>query len=158
MASSAAAVTRLGPTGTPMSASSGDRFAARAELTRTPEPVTIVPTPYPGDPTAPLVVHGFVQIDTRSAAFVEFSAKIDDLVVQLTKSNEIAGETRDQLLAEFKAGMSILTAPKPDPNLIEVLLKKPLIWITCAAGTGVISALASDAVQLLHHLLSQAPL
>jgi hypothetical protein len=53
--------------------------------------------------------------------------------------------------------MLILAAPKPDPNLIKVLLEKPLIWIASAAGAGIISTLASDAVQLLYHLLSQGP-
>jgi len=141
----------------PLTGLSGARATARAELTLTSKPVTIVPTPYPDDPTSPLVVQGFVHIDTRSAAFIEFSAKIDELTGLLTKSNEIAGDTRDQLLAEIKAGMSILTAPKPDRNLIEALLERPLLWVAGVAGTGIIGGLAYDAVQLLYHMLSQGP-
>jgi len=69
----------------PLAGSSRGQVSARGVLTLTPEPVTIVPTPYPADPIAPLVVHGFVNIDPQSAAFLEFSAKIDELAGHLTK-------------------------------------------------------------------------
>ncbi len=141
----------------PLRASSSGQASGRAELELVPASVTIIPTPYPPDPGIPLVVHGFLQIDTRSAAFVEFGEKIDQLTEALTRSNEIAGNIRDQLLAEIKAGMSILAAPKPDPNLIKVLLEYPLLWIASAAGTGIIGGLAYEAVHLLYHLFSQGP-
>jgi hypothetical protein len=141
----------------PLRASSGAQLSARAQLTLTPEPVTVVPTPYPKDPAAPLVVHGSIRIDIRSAEFVEFDAKIDRLIELLTQSNEIAGDTRDQLLAEIKAGRSILLAPSADGNLVKVLLEQPLLWIATAAGSGIIGELAYDAVQLLYHMLSHAP-
>jgi hypothetical protein len=36
------------------------------------------------------------------------------------KSNEIAGEVRDKVVAEMNAGMTILKSPKPDPRVIEI--------------------------------------
>ena len=122
-----------------------------------PNNFSIAPTQYPSDPTVPLVISGHVRIDVRSAEFLEFSAKIDLIIGLLAESNEIAGDTRDQLLAEIKAGMSILTAPYADQNLINVLLKEPLVWLAGAASTGIIGGLAYDAVQLLIHMISDAP-
>ena len=120
--------------------------------------LTIITTPYPSDPAASLVVSGYVRIDTRSAEYREFNSKIDRIIGLLADSNEIAGDTREQLLAEIKAGMSILSAPNADPNLIKVLLEQPLLWIAGAAGTGIIGGLAYDAVQLLTHMISATPI
>jgi hypothetical protein len=126
-----------------------------AEATIRPGRVTIVPTPYPSDPAAPLVVSGYVFIDMRSAEFGELNAKLDQLIRLLNQnqSNLIAGETRDQLIAEIQAGQRILTAPKPDRNLIEALLMHPLTWIAGAAGAGIIGDHANEALNLLLRML-----
>jgi hypothetical protein len=137
----------------PLAASSGGQSSARAELTLTPKPVTIVPTPYPADPAAPLVISGYVRIDVRSAEFGELNAKLDELIRLVGQSNQIAGETRDQLFAEIQAGRTILAAPKPDRNLIEALLVHSLTWIVAAAGSGIIGECANEALHLLLRML-----
>lgn len=87
-----------------------------ADATVVPAPVMIVPTIYPSDPAAPIVVHNYITINVQAAGFREFAANLDVLVRLLRQSNEIAGETRDQLVAEITAGRTILTAP----NQIEI--------------------------------------
>jgi hypothetical protein len=124
-----------------------------AEATIRPGRVTIVPTPYPADPTAPLVVSGYVRIDVQSAEFAELSAKLDDVIHLLGRSNQFAGETRDQLVAEIQAGRRLLNAPKPDRTLIETLLISPLTYIAAAASVGIIGEYANEAVRLLLRML-----
>jgi hypothetical protein len=134
--------------------SGASRVSSRAELALTPQPVTIVPTPYPTGPTAPLVVHGALVIDVRSAEFREFSAKLDDLVREMRHSNEIAGETRDQLIAELQAGRDLLIAPKADRKWVDALLVHPLKWLAEKAGSAIVGGLALEALKLLLHMLS----
>ena len=117
------------------------------------ERVTIVPTPYPNDPAAPLVVSGYVRIDVRSAEFGELNAKLDEVIRLLNQSNVIVGETRDQLVAEIQAGQRILTAPKPDRNWIKVLLIHPLTYVVLAASGGIIGDHANQALHLLLRML-----
>ena len=124
-----------------------------ADATIRPGRVTIVPTPYPADPTAPLVVSGYVRIDVQSAEFAELSATLDKVIHLLGQSNQIAGETRDQLVAEIQAGRRLLTAPKPDRTLIETLLINPLTYIAAAASGGIIGGYANDALHLLLRML-----
>jgi len=88
------------------------------EKTTAPEPLTIVPTLYPEDPTAALIVRDYVLIDARSPEFGELNAKLDVIIDLLHQSNQISGEVRDQLIAHIQAGRTILAAPKPDRNLI----------------------------------------
>jgi hypothetical protein len=106
------------PGGVPNLLSSGAASASSAfgstDLTLTPKPIEIVPTPYPNDPEAPLVVYGALTINVRSPAFRDFSASLDAVLHELPRSNEIAGEARDQVVAELEAGRRLLTAPKPD--------------------------------------------
>ncbi len=120
-----------------------------AEATIRPGPVTLVPTQYPDDPAARLVVHNHVYVDVRSVAFRESEAKLDELIHVLRQSNEIAGETRDQLIAEIKAGRELLTAPKPDRNLLDVLLVRPLMYLAEKANSAIAGALADEALHLL---------
>jgi hypothetical protein len=47
----------------PIAARTGEVASRRAQLTLTPKPVTVVPTPYPSDPAAPLPVHGYLRVD-----------------------------------------------------------------------------------------------
>jgi hypothetical protein len=114
-----------------------------------PVGLTVVPTPYPADPSAPLVVHGYLRVDFASVEYAEFNSKLDELLTHLRRSNEIAGEVRDQLIAEMQAGRTILESPRPDPNLIKALLISPLQFIMGAAAAGVIG---DYAIQALHYL------
>src|SRR5205807_479226 len=58
-----------------------------------------------------------ITININSIEFRELNSKLDDVIRLLRGSNEISGETRDQLIAEIKAGRALLQAPKSDPKL-----------------------------------------
>jgi hypothetical protein len=77
-------------------------------------------TRYPDEPTGVVVVQNHVTINVRSDDFRELSAKLDEVLSLLRRSNEISGEVRDQLAAEVSAGKALLAAPKMDPGLIDV--------------------------------------
>lgn len=141
------------PTTADVVASSGARLSGHGELTVTPEPVTTVPTPYPLDPAAPLIVSNYVQIDVRSAEFGELNAKLDRIIGLLDRSNQFPGDTQKQLAAEIQAGQTLLTAPRPDRNLIDLLLTHPLHFIATAAAGAVIGNYAIEALQLLQKIL-----
>jgi hypothetical protein len=113
------------------------------------EPVPVVPTPYPTDPTGPLVVPDYLQVDTTSKEFREFDKRLDKIVALLAKSNAIAGDTRQQLIAEIKAGREILASPRPNRALVALLLERPLKFIAEAVAAGII---ADQTIQALHYL------
>jgi hypothetical protein len=93
-------------------------------------------TIYPEEPSGEVVVRNHITIDLHSAAYREFSTKVDDLLTLLRESNEFSGEVRDQLIAEISAGRTLLSAPKADPILIERFLTNPLRYIANkTAGT-----------------------
>jgi hypothetical protein len=48
-------------------------ISGRAELTLTPKPVTVDPTPYPSDPSAELSIQAYLRVDVTSRAFKEFN-------------------------------------------------------------------------------------
>jgi hypothetical protein len=123
-----------------------------ATLTVTRAPVSIVPTVYPEEPGGAVIVQNHVTININSIEFRELNSKLDDVISLLRSSNEISGEARDQLIAEIKAGRALLAAPKPDPKLIEILLKHPLMFIVKTASGAVIGAAATAAVALLGRL------
>jgi hypothetical protein len=125
----------------------------KADAMIAPAPMTVVPTHYPDDPGAPLVIRNVVIIDVRSAAFRESDAKLDEIVSLLRGSNEIASDTRDQLIAEITAGRTLLKAPKLDRNLIEILLLRPLRYLADKAGSAFIGGLAAEALHWLLKLL-----
>jgi hypothetical protein len=75
----------------------------------------------------------------------------------MRRSNEIAGEPRDQLVAEMRAARALLEAPKPDPKSIEILLIRPLKWKGEKGGRAIVGALAVEALHLLQQLMAHAP-
>jgi hypothetical protein len=150
----AATTSILSAAGVPMSTSSRARSSARAELTRTPKPVTIVPTPYPDDPAAPLVLSNYIRIDLRSAEFREFNAKLDLIIGHLDRSNLFSGDTQQQLTIELQMGRMELTAPRPDRNLIHLLLTHGLKFIAVAAAGAIIGQYATEALQLLEKIIT----
>jgi hypothetical protein len=99
----------------------------------TPEPVTVLPTPYPANLTGPLVVPDYLQVDTKSKEFREFNKRLDKIIELLGKSNAIAGDTRQQLIAEIKAGRELLASPRPNRGLVILLLQNPLRRIDLSA-------------------------
>jgi hypothetical protein len=136
----------------PLSAAATAMVSGRAELTLTPAPLTIVPTPYPREPGAPLVVHGSLNIDPRSPGLQELSAKLDQIIGLLAGSNLFAIETRNQLAAEIQAGKALATAPKPNTELLKAVLVNPLVFIACAAASAIIGELALQALHLIEML------
>ena len=101
------------------------------------------------DPANRIVVYNHITVNLDSDAFREFDAKMGELIGLMRQSNEIAGETRDKLIAEITAGIAILKSPKPDPKMVELLLKRPLVFIAEKAGGAVISVVAVAALALL---------
>jgi hypothetical protein len=57
-----------------------------------------------------------------------------------------SGEVRDQLVSELRAGSEIITASKPQRDLVDVLLLKPLKWLAEKSGSAMVSKLAADAL------------
>ncbi len=123
-----------------------------AEATVIPAPVPIVPTVYPQGPGGAVIVQNHITININSTEFRELNSKLDDVIGLLRSSNEISGEVRDQLIAEIRAGQALLEAPKPDPELIDILLKRPLLFIGKTASGAVIGATATAALALLGRL------
>lgn len=118
-----------------------------------PSPVPITPTIYPDSPQGAIIVQNFITIDVRGVDYRNFEKHIGALVDELRKSNEIAGEVRDKLLADMTAGRAILSGPKPDRNLVQLLLVLPLKWIALVAVGGIIGDHASQALDALLKLL-----
>jgi hypothetical protein len=128
--------------GATLTADSG--FIADAQIM-----VPIIPTVYPSDPTAgTIIVQNYTTIIDR-AALEEFNSKMTELCELMRRSNEIAGETRDKLLGEIAAGMALLNAPKPDPKMIQLLLRRPLMYVGEKATGAIIGAVAVAALGLL---------
>jgi hypothetical protein len=131
--------------------------SARAELTVRPEPVMITPTPYPDDPASAFIVHGYLQVDRRSEEFRALNTKLDTVLEELRKSNEISGVLREQLVSEIEAGRRILESPRPDRGLVKVLLVHSLRWIIAAAGGGIVGTHADEALSMLMQFLHHVP-
>ena len=81
----------------------------------------------------------------------------DGLLTELKRSNEIAGELRDQIVAELRAGRAVLEAPTPSRDWIDVLLVHPLKWLGDKSGSAIVAALAVEALRWLMQLLSSGP-
>jgi hypothetical protein len=114
--------------------------------------IPIVPTLYPGEPTGTVIVQNHITINVASTEFLEFSARWTRCFPNSAAQTSLpcpAGEVRDQLLAEIKAGMAILRSPKPDPKLIDLFLKNPLLYIADKGAGVVIGAAATAALALL---------
>jgi hypothetical protein len=73
--------------------------------------------------------------------------KLDQTLDALHRSNEIAGEVRDQLSAEIEAGKIILKSPKPDRRMIDLLLIQPLKYIIDKGAGAIIADLARAALE-----------
>jgi len=118
-----------------------------------PAPVPITPTVYPDSPQGTVIIQNYVTINGGSVEFKTFNTKMDALVKQLQfgRSNEISGEVCAQLLSEITAGRELLKGPKANRDLIQLLLVKPLEYLTKTAASAIIGKLAGEA---LHALLT----
>jgi hypothetical protein len=118
-----------------------------------PPPILIVPTVYPENAAGTVIVQNCITIDTQSTEFRELNAKLDELLDEWRKSNEISTEVRDQLRAEIAAGRELLTAPKTNRNMIDVLLLNPLKYIAKTFASAFIGELAKGALKLILELI-----
>jgi hypothetical protein len=114
------------------------------------------PTFYPAEPGGPIIVQNQITINIHSNEFREFNKTLNELLQEMRRfrSNEIAGEVRDQLAAEIAAGTTLLKAPKVDRSWINLLLVNPLKYIAEKGGSAVIGKLAATALDWLLKLLS----
>lgn len=129
--------------------------ALHADATVLPSaPVPIMPTLYPGELGGTVIVQNYITINVRSPVFRQSNTKLDELIDELRRSNQISAEVRDQLRAEITAGKALLAAPKPNRNLIELLLLRPLKYLADKAGSAIITKLAVELLNLLTKLLS----
>ena len=113
----------------------------------------ISPTFYTESPQGTVIVQNHVTINIQGVEFREFDKAMKALIGELRQSNEISGEVRDQLLSELRAGSEIITGPKPQRGLIDLLLVRPLKWLAEKSGSAIIQKLALDALQLLLKML-----
>ena len=125
----------------------------RADAIVIPAPVPITPTVYPDSPQGTITVQNHITINIQSAEFSRFDKNLEALIGELLGSNEISGEARDQLVCELWAGREIIGAPKPQRDLIDLLLVRPLKWLIENSGSAMVSKLAGDALVRLIKML-----
>jgi hypothetical protein len=106
----------------------------------------VTPTIYPDSPLGLAIVQNYVAINFQTEEFGRFNKNIEALLAELRQSNEISGELRDQLVSELRAGREIISGPKPQRDLLDLLLVKPLKWLAEKSGTAIVSKLAADAL------------
>jgi hypothetical protein len=131
----------------PLRLETGQQSSVTTQVVKAPIP--IVPTLYPEEPGGAVIVHNHITINVNSADFAKFSAQIGELLNHIDRSNEMSPEVRAKAIGEITAGMAIAKSPKPDRDLIRLLLINPLKWIAEKAGSALISKLATDALALL---------
>jgi hypothetical protein len=115
-------------------------------------PVSVVSTVYPTEPGGAVLVQNHITINVNTTEFRQLNSKLDELIGLLRSSNEISGDTRNQLIAEITAGKILLTAPKSNAALIDLLLKRPLTFIAKQVAGTVIGRIAGAALALLGKL------
>jgi hypothetical protein len=114
-------------------------------------PLIISPTIYRGDT---VTVLDPVPIDARTAEFRDFVSSMDRLIEAIQQSNETAQETRQQMIAELKAGVEYIKAAKPSRKVLTLLLVVPLTAAVTVAGTTVVQEAAKLALKALLKLIS----
>ncbi|MGP0095212.1 MAG: hypothetical protein ACLPKB_35455 [Xanthobacteraceae bacterium] len=145
-------LTASSPIGIGVAAGVQTSAAISVETAVTRATISILPTLYPEDPGGAVIVQNHVTINIDSAPFHELSAKLDEVCDLLRQSNAIAGETQEKLIAEIAAGITLLKSPKPDPKMIDLLLKRPLMFIVERGSGAIVGAAAAGALALLGRL------
>src|SRR5258708_893830 len=103
-------------------------FNAEVTTGRPIDPLTIRPTIYPAPAGDTVTVEDAVSIDRRSPEFRAFIEQMDRLIVAVQGSNEIVHEVGEQLVAELRAGVEYIKAPKPSRKVLYLLLGGALSW------------------------------
>jgi hypothetical protein len=129
-------------------------FNAEATTLRPTNPLTIRPTIYPTPPGDTVTVEDPVVIDLNGALFRDFATKMDRLIEAAQKSNEIAGEVRDKLIAEWKSGREYIAGPKPSRKVLDLLLVNPLVWAALGFAGTFVGEAAKLAFKALLKLIS----
>jgi hypothetical protein len=117
--------------------------------------VPVTPTAYPPSPPGSVIVLNYVTVNGGSPEFKNFNVAADALVKQLQTggSNEISGDVCAQVLSEITAGRELLKAPKPNRELIQVLLVNSLEFLMKTAAGAIIGNLAGQALHWLMQML-----
>jgi len=118
-----------------------------------PKALPITPTIYPDSPHGAIIVQNHITINITTDEFRHFNTNFELLISELRYSNEISGELRDQLLSELKAGREIITGPKPQRDLVDLLFLRPLKWLAEKSGSAVVSKLAADVLTWLLRII-----
>jgi hypothetical protein len=127
-----------------------------------PETVSIAPTIYPQEPGGTINVQNHITINIQGNHFRDFKGTMADLHGALRDANAIGAnaigpEVRQQLIAETSAGTELLKAPKADRGLIDLLLIRPLTWLSTIEGVGErVAELALVALNLLNKMIELA--
>ena len=114
-----------------------------------PAPAAITPTIYPDSPQGMVIVQNHVLINVQTDEFARFNKNMEGLIGELRQSNEISTEVRDQLISELGAGREIIVGPKPQRDLIDLLIIEPLKWLVEKSRSAIIVKLAQDALAWL---------
>jgi hypothetical protein len=115
--------------------------------------LAIRPTIYPAPPGDTVTVEDAVSIDRRSPEFREFIEQMDRLIVAVQGSNEIVHEVGEQLVAELRAGVEYIKAPKPSRKVLYLLPGGALSWAAMNFATNFMGELAKHAADLLIKLI-----
>ena len=95
------------------------------------------------------IVQNHVLINVQTDEFARFNKNMEGLIGELRQSNEISTEVRDQLISELGAGREIIVGPKPQRDLIDLLIIEPLKWLVEKSRSAIIVKLAQDALAWL---------
>lgn len=128
-------------------------FNAQATTLQPSGSLTIRPTIYPTPPGDTVTVEDPVSINVHSAEFRDFVASLDRLTEAIQQSNEISVETRQQMMAELKAGGEYLKASKPSRKVVTLLLVVPLTAVATLAANTVVQEAAKLAFKALLKLI-----
>jgi hypothetical protein len=97
-----------------------------------------------------------VRLDIHSEAFRNADFSLGRLIGSLRTSLEIRGNTRDQLMAELKAGQEYLRAPKLNREILKRLLLRPLIQVADRSSAAEVGGSAQTLFEWLTKVLAKS--
>jgi hypothetical protein len=151
----AAVQSTIGEASTPLPLRAEQTMAGTSDAAINPFVLTaavpVRPTVYPDSPDETVIVQNYITINAESVEYNNFDITMDALVQQLQvgRSNEISGDVCAQLLSEITAGRDLLKGAKPNRDLIEHLLIRPLKWLAEKAAGAILGTIAGEALDLL---------
>lgn len=97
-----------------------------------------------------------VALDHNSTEYQDAVANLGELLSEIERSNsyfEKDAETNEKILAELKAGRTLIEAKFVERHLVHRLLLSPLTYLITAFAGGAIAALATDAYEAIKALV-----